>query len=272
MTTIRYSRGKPFILYQTMQRMQPRNPFVLIACCLLGLVLFAPASRAADDQALVRFSAAAIEKGYTVSVAAGAARVGILPRVVTQPVTVRLERYPDPLPEQVRRKRVSDIWVVDVLSRSAVDKRPVKLNGPIRLSVRSSSTTLYRKRIFFWEKTSGTWRPLPSKTDTNALMVHAAFPLPYAPFAVFEESAAIEGGASWFRYRYPNGAASNDFPMGSTLRVTDLGNNKSVNVVVQSTGPFVSGRIIDLASKAFAKLRRLGEGVATVRVELLSKP
>ncbi len=245
---------------------------MLVVCCVIGFVSLVPLAHAGGDRSFVRLSATAVGKGYTVAIAGGAAKVGLPPRVVTQPVTVRLERYPDPLPDQEGRRRVSDIWVVDILSISSQEKRPVKLNGPVWLSVRSQNTTLYRKRIFFWEKTSGTWRPLPSKTDSRAGSVHAAFPLPYAPFAVFEESRAIEGSASWFRYRVPNAAASNDFPMGSTLRVTDLANNKSVDVVVKSTGPFVSGRVIDLSSKAFAKLRRLGEGVTEVRVELLSKP
>ncbi len=86
---------------------------------------------------------------------------------------------------------------------------------------------------------------------------------------MFADGDAVEGVGSWFAHRQPDTAASNDFPMGSKLRVTDLDTKKSVDVTVRSRGPFVRGRVIDLAKPAFQKLRSARAGIARMRVERL---
>lgn len=69
-------------------------------------------------------------------------------------------------------------------------------------------------------------------------------------------------------------AAHRSFPFGTILRVTNLGNDRSVNVRVVDRGPFGSGEnarrtIIDLSRRAAAQLDFVGGGRAQVRVEVL---
>ena len=64
-------------------------------------------------------------------------------------------------------------------------------------------------------------------------------------------------------------AAHKTFPLGSTARVTNLRNGKTVEVEITDRGPFVEGRIIDLSRAAAEKLGLTGPGTAPVQVELL---
>ncbi len=66
-------------------------------------------------------------------------------------------------------------------------------------------------------------------------------------------------------------AAHPSLPFGTRVKVTNLANNKSTTVRINDRGPFVKGRIIDLSKSAAKKLGYLKEGVATVKIEVLSK-
>jgi rare lipoprotein A len=56
-------------------------------------------------------------------------------------------------------------------------------------------------------------------------------------------------------------------PLGTRMRVTNLGNGRVVTVTINDRGPFIAGRIIDLTP---AGARALGfSGLARVRVESL---
>ncbi len=64
-------------------------------------------------------------------------------------------------------------------------------------------------------------------------------------------------------------AAHRTLPFGTKLKVTNLDNNKSVEVVVNDRGPFVEGRIIDLSKSAAEKLEYTVQGVTDVKIEVL---
>jgi rare lipoprotein A (peptidoglycan hydrolase) len=64
-------------------------------------------------------------------------------------------------------------------------------------------------------------------------------------------------------------AAHNTLPLPSVVRVTNLHNRKSVNVVINDRGPFSKNRIIDLSEKAAIILGMKAQGLATVRVQFL---
>jgi len=64
-------------------------------------------------------------------------------------------------------------------------------------------------------------------------------------------------------------AAHPTLPFGSRVRVTNLGNGRSVVVTVIDRGPFVRGRIIDVSRRAARELGFLRDGTAKVRVEAL---
>ena len=67
-------------------------------------------------------------------------------------------------------------------------------------------------------------------------------------------------------------AASNEFPLGSRVMVTNLDNGRSIEVAVIDRGPFKKGRKIDLSHKAAHVIGMLDKGTAPVRVSLISAP
>ena len=64
-------------------------------------------------------------------------------------------------------------------------------------------------------------------------------------------------------------AAHRTLPMPSVVRVTNLGNGRSIVVRVNDRGPFAHGRIIDLSRRAAQLLGFERNGTARIRVELL---
>ena len=64
-------------------------------------------------------------------------------------------------------------------------------------------------------------------------------------------------------------AAHKTLPLPSLVRVTNLGNGKSVVVTVDDRGPFVKGRLIDLSYAAARELDIVRTGTAEVEVEAL---
>ncbi len=64
-------------------------------------------------------------------------------------------------------------------------------------------------------------------------------------------------------------AAHKSLPFGTKVRVTNLGNNLSVEVVVNDRGPYAEGRIIDLSKSAAEKLGYVSQGLAEVKLEIV---
>lgn len=64
-------------------------------------------------------------------------------------------------------------------------------------------------------------------------------------------------------------AAHKTLPFGTKVRVTNLGNNKSVDVVINDRGPYADGRIIDLSKSAAEVLGFVSQGLADVRLEVI---
>ncbi|WP_165856300.1 septal ring lytic transglycosylase RlpA family protein [Marinobacter sp. JSM 1782161] len=64
-------------------------------------------------------------------------------------------------------------------------------------------------------------------------------------------------------------AAHKTLPFGSTVKVTNTQNGKSVVVEINDRGPFVAGRIIDLSKSAFRQIGNTSAGVINVRIDVL---
>ncbi len=93
------------------------------------------------------------------------------------------------------------------------------------------------------------------------------------------------GVASWYGRRYHGQRTSNGeiydmygmtaahptLPIPSYVRVTHLGNGRSVVVRVNDRGPFLNARLIDLSYTAAAKLGYVSAGSAEVEVELITR-
>ena len=63
-------------------------------------------------------------------------------------------------------------------------------------------------------------------------------------------------------------AASNKFPIGAILKVTNKDNKKSVIVRINDTGK-MPNHVIDLSKGAFRKIANLDEGRINVKVSIL---
>jgi len=68
---------------------------------------------------------------------------------------------------------------------------------------------------------------------------------------------------------YSMTAAHKTLPIPSYVRVTHLGNGRSIVVRVNDRGPFVGNRIIDLSYTAAHKLGMVGTGTAPVEIRVL---
>lgn len=66
-------------------------------------------------------------------------------------------------------------------------------------------------------------------------------------------------------------AAHPRLKFGTLVKVTNTANNRTVLVRINDRGPFVAGRVIDLSLAAAEELQMVESGVASVKLEVLSK-
>lgn len=64
-------------------------------------------------------------------------------------------------------------------------------------------------------------------------------------------------------------AAHKTLPFGTKVKVTNLANNKEIEVTINDRGPYVEGRIIDLSKAAAEALGFINLGLADVKMEVV---
>jgi len=123
-------------------------------------------------------------------------------------------------------------------------------------------------------------------TIASLVLVAACHSLPRAPPPSADDQSGFSevGLASWYgapfqRRRTASGerfdmdrltAAHRTLPLNCYVRVTSLATGRSVVVRINDRGPYVSGRVIDLSAEAARELGIKDEGLARVRIKLLS--
>ena len=111
-----------------------------------------------------------------------------------------------------------------------------------------TTTTVRRAKIVAKAATTTTAKPKPTTTTTT------------------RPPNRQQGEASW--YDAPDGTcAHRTLPFGTVLTVTNLANGAKVKCEVADRGPYVEGRIIDLAKTTFDDLAPPSSGVIDVRIE-----
>lgn len=76
--------------------------------------------------------------------------------------------------------------------------------------------------------------------------------------------------ASGEKYRHNKlTGAHKTLPFGTKVRITNLANDKSVEVIINDRGPYVEGRIIDLSKSAAEQLGFVNYGLADVKLEVI---
>lgn len=135
-----------------------------------------------------------------------------------------------------------------------------------------------------------------STVQANASLVSPAFMLPppvpreaLAPSVAPQDRTAslksvYRGVASWYGSRfhgrvtasgerydmYTMTACDNLLPFGSRVRVVNLKNHRSVVVRINDRGSLLPGRVIDLSYAAASQLQILHDGLAPVKLEVIS--
>ena len=66
-------------------------------------------------------------------------------------------------------------------------------------------------------------------------------------------------------------AAHRTLPFGTRVRVTHMGNGRSVNVVINDRGPYIAGRIIDLSRGAAKVIGMTGAGLARIKMDVVGR-
>ncbi|MFY9686491.1 MAG: septal ring lytic transglycosylase RlpA family protein [Pseudolabrys sp.] len=66
-------------------------------------------------------------------------------------------------------------------------------------------------------------------------------------------------------------AAHPSLPLPSNVRITNLGNQRSIVVRVNDRGPFVGGRVIDVSAKTAKVLGFYDDGLSKVKVEYVGR-
>jgi len=128
--------------------------------------------------------------------------------------------------------------------------------------------------------------PSPSHPQESAATRAANPPARSTAPVISLEGAYQVGLASYYAHKFhgrqtANGeifdmyglsAAHRELPLGTVIRVTHVGNGRSLELRVNDRGPFIPGRILDLSLGAAQKLEMVEEGVAEVRIDIIREP
>jgi rare lipoprotein A len=105
-------------------------------------------------------------------------------------------------------------------------------------------------------------------------------PAPVAPLLVTSVQTGIASwyGMHWQGRRTASGvrfdvqkltAAHRSLPLNTIVRVTNLLNGSSVEVIINDRGPYVGKRVIDLSEAAAKRLSMTKKGLVPVRIETI---
>ncbi|MDO9399642.1 MAG: RlpA-like double-psi beta-barrel domain-containing protein [bacterium] len=244
--------------------------FILIPTIIVGgFICATETSQAVNDSSyFINLDQETTVKGYVVDAFYGALKLSLMPAVLKEPTGVEVIKLDEKIDLPWQLKKISQIYQFEFKNKLAYNSGK---QFSIQLSYDEPSN--YYKQVFYYEKNSATWRPLPTVDCPDKSFVRALISLPYARLAVFSNpEALVVGKASWYKNKDGLFAASPDFPKKSKLRVYNTDNNKYVDVVVNDSGPdrrIHSDRVVDLDKVAFKKIAAIGSGVINVRIEPL---
>ena len=113
--------------------------------------------------------------------------------------------------------------------------------------------------------------PREKERDAASYLIH--WRVRYGVASWYGEAAQGRLMASGKPYNeYTMVAAHRTLPLGTEVSVTNLRNGRSVIVRIMDRGPHVTGRAIDLSKAAAERLRFTHQGLAPVKICVLSTP
>lgn len=197
----------------------------------------------------------------------GALSVLVPAQAITEPAVLQLSNLGTKFSWPWNYELIGEVYQFDFAASSMAYNSQIPLNITLDYGVSNN----YYKQIFFFDGSRQQWRPLPSVDNPSNHTISAKINFPYARVAVlFNNQVLTVGQASWYRFKGGLFAASPDFKAGTILKVTNLDNNKSVNVTVNDYGPdrkLFPTRVIDLDYVAFSKIASVGAGIVNVKIE-----
>lgn len=213
-----------------------------------------------------------LKKGYTFATPDNSVRIGFMPNLVDKPFVAKVRNLPNfygaaDLPENLKfASEIYHIWLDS--------PENLNLSKPVPVEIKFFSGNDELKNIYYYNPAEKKWYLSPSTTRYEDGVVRTlTYNQEYILAVVADPAIKERGEASWFSSsltpRNPYGAANNDYPLGTIVRVTNLENGKFFDTKIISRGPYVDFRIIDLASNAFKKIANLSEGVIDVKIEPL---
>lgn len=142
---------------------------------------------------------------------------------------------------------------------------------PLEIKIAYDKTDNYLKQIFSFNEKTGIWNPLVTNNEPLKKYATATTTSLNGKLVLLSSFDILSiGTASWYKYKNGMFAASPDYKKGSVLRVTNLSNNKSIEVTINDWGPERvkhPDRVIDLDKVAFKKLAPTGAGLIKIKVE-----
>ncbi len=238
---------------------------IIVSIIVVGVLSAYPAFAGTNSIVLKK---ATLQSGYTVINDDGTMQIGLPPKSIVKTKRVKVSARKANKPERYPvgdNELLSDIHIYSVKSYK-------KFKLKRKLWVKLSYPDQYKntdKVVMYWNAKKGKWKKLKTSDNSRALQVSAGLKRKHAVLGVFARPKettgdVVEGIASWYD---GNGTASNDFPIGSTVRTTNVSTGVYVDSVVTGTGPFVPGRVIDLSRDDFAAIASISSGVVNVRVQ-----
>ncbi|MCK5416376.1 serine hydrolase [Candidatus Parcubacteria bacterium] len=209
-----------------------------------------------------------ILKGYTVASFDDKIKLSLVPGILDSSTNISVMQLDEEMEIPWRLNRISSIYQFEFKNKTAYDN-----HKPFYIQLSYDEQTNNYKKVYFFDKGKGLWRPLPTRDFPDEKFVRSLIHLPYARIAVFSYPEVLTvGQASWYAYKNGNFAASPDFPKGSVVRVHNVDNGKYVDVTINDYGPDRSifpNRPIDLDKIAFSKIAPISAGVVNVELEPL---
>lgn len=224
----------------------------------------------ADIQVMLRKSA--LQSGYTVQNLIGTVAIGIQPKSIqgVRKTRVYIHKKTKSIPTHTAQL-VSDVYTYTV---NKGRNKKMRLTKPVWVTMSYAADAVTKDiRLKYWNPKKQQWRKIRSANNSDRLQVTGQLNKKSGMIAVFIKPAQttggiVEGKASWYD---GTGAACNDFPMGSRIRVTNTDNGQSVDTTIVSTGPFIPGRVVDLNRADFAAIADLSTGVVDVTVQAVEE-
>ena len=184
----------------------------------------------------------------------------------------RVNRAPSPAQTGQRPERSVRLTAGD-LSRSS----PLRASrsGPRPVTAADVSTTTAPAGPTTTAATTTTHTHAPPTTAAATTTTHTHAPstttTTAAPKATTTQPPRLQnqqaGQASWYEAAPPGSCAHRTLAKGTVVRVTNVANGRATSCRIGDRGPYVDGRVIDLAKVDFVEVAGAHEGVIDVIIE-----